>query len=308
MEKYPSESNMLKLKTLPDDILLNIDADKLTYKKMHEYKLLLRNYNLEIECSIKHLAKNGIDPECLKEDFDNLLFKPFHLISESINLISLVKQQEEADENFYGIKKLAGNTILILRTYFEKGRKKTLKEAYKDVDKRRTDMQEIQRLENIYLNMVFTILTEHINKIKGQKLNDDYKTIAINQIDSKNGIYRSFKNLTDKAKKGIGTKCHKMDKCIFEIIEKNVPANSGVLTYNDFEFNTQNFLRAYENWWNEENAQNEFIGITMDTIRDYYQASEHLKKGKTFGLMSLLISILSEDIYWEESKIGMINY
>ena len=298
MEKYPSESNMLKLKTLPDDILLSIDADKLTYKKMHEYKLLLRNYNLEIQCSIEHLSKKGIDPECLKEDFDNLLFKPLHLISESINLISLVKQQEEADTRFYGIRSKVGNAIEALRN----------KESYKDVAKKRKEHQEIRRLEGIYLNMVFTILTEHINKIKSQKLNNDYKKIEINKIDAKNGIYRSFKNLTDKAQTGIGNKCMRMDKCIFEVIEKNISTNSGPLPYKEFEFNTKNFLKAYEHWWDEENAKDEFIGISMDTIKNYYTASEHLKQGKSFGLLSLLTTILSEDVYWEQSKIGMINY
>ena len=156
--------------------------------------------------------------------------------------------------------------------------------------------------------MVFTILTEHINKIKNQKLNDDYKKININDIDSKNGIYRSFKNLTDKAQKGIGNKCTRMDNCIFEIFEKSISSNSGPLTYNEFEFNTKNFLKAYEYWWNVENAKDEFIGISMDTIKNYYTSSEHLKQGKTFGLLSLLITILSEDVYWEQGRIGMINY
>ena len=42
---YPSESNVLKLKTLPDEIIYDIDAEEKSYKERHEFKLLLRNYN-----------------------------------------------------------------------------------------------------------------------------------------------------------------------------------------------------------------------------------------------------------------------
>ena len=81
--KYPSESNLLKLQTLPDDILLPIDTDEKSYKEMHELKLLFRNYNIEVRVASDHLSKQHLTDESLKEDFDNLLFKPFHLTNKA---------------------------------------------------------------------------------------------------------------------------------------------------------------------------------------------------------------------------------
>lgn len=82
-ERYPSESNLLKLQTLPDDILLPIDTDEKSYKEMHELKLLFRNYNIEVRVASDHLSKQHLTDESLKEDFDNLLFKPFHLTNKA---------------------------------------------------------------------------------------------------------------------------------------------------------------------------------------------------------------------------------
>ncbi len=82
---YPSESNLRKLQTLPDDVILPIDVDKSeennAYNYMHELKLLLRNYNVEVEVASEHLSRKNILREALVQDFDNLLFKPLFLTS-----------------------------------------------------------------------------------------------------------------------------------------------------------------------------------------------------------------------------------
>ncbi len=76
---YPSESNLFKLQTLPDDIFLPIDVEEGSYKEMHELKLLFRNYNTEVQVASEHLARPHLTDESLEQDFDNLLFKPLYL-------------------------------------------------------------------------------------------------------------------------------------------------------------------------------------------------------------------------------------
>ena len=82
---YPSESNLLKLQTLPDDIFLPIDIDEKSYRIMHELKLLFRNYNTEIIVASEHLSRRHITDESLVQDFDNLLFKPLFLTKKTFD-------------------------------------------------------------------------------------------------------------------------------------------------------------------------------------------------------------------------------
>lgn len=90
-KRYPSESNLAKLKTLPDDIVLPVDVDetkdpkKNPYNYMHELKLLLRNYNIEVETALEHISRKNISDASLKQDYDNLLFKPFFLIRNTFD-------------------------------------------------------------------------------------------------------------------------------------------------------------------------------------------------------------------------------
>ena len=116
---YPSESNLRKLQTLPDDIVLPIDVDKNkdaehnAYRYMHELRLLLRNYNVEVEVASEHLSRKGLDDETLKQDFDNLLFKPIQLI---INTFSF-----ERELPFVTANNLVVRTIYaILKEHFKK--------------------------------------------------------------------------------------------------------------------------------------------------------------------------------------------
>ena len=84
---YPSEANILKLTTLPDEFILPIDSlDESLYQTMHEDKLLFKNYNLEIEVAAKHFASENISDDSLKNDYDNLLFKPIFLVSRMFKL------------------------------------------------------------------------------------------------------------------------------------------------------------------------------------------------------------------------------
>ena len=81
---YPSESNLKKLKVQPEDIVLSIDSDVAAL--ISEVRLLLRNYNIEIDVASQHLSRKNISDDSLLRDFDNLLFKPLFLVYSAYRL------------------------------------------------------------------------------------------------------------------------------------------------------------------------------------------------------------------------------
>lgn len=95
---YPSEANILKLSTLPDEFILPIDSGSdPVYRKMHEEKLLFKNYNLEVEVAAKHFAIKGITDTSLTNDYDNLLFKPLFLITRMLEFQDMITKDEKND-------------------------------------------------------------------------------------------------------------------------------------------------------------------------------------------------------------------
>lgn len=96
---YPSESNVLKLQTLPDDIILPIDVENEgVYKSMHELRLLFRNYSQEVAVAANHISRANITDESLLQDFDNLLFKPMFLIEKTFAFELALDGKESKDE------------------------------------------------------------------------------------------------------------------------------------------------------------------------------------------------------------------
>lgn len=81
---YPSESNLQKLKVEPEDIVLSIDSD--VAAMIVEMRLLLRNYNIEIDVASQHLAKKNISDTAIHQDYDNILFKPLYLVKRAYDL------------------------------------------------------------------------------------------------------------------------------------------------------------------------------------------------------------------------------
>lgn len=107
-EAYPSESNFNKLKTMPDDVILDIDANENTYAALHELKVLLRNYNIEIDVASNHISKESVWEQALDQDFDNLLFKPFHLIKSAFESEALLMSPDS------GTRSLPDRSVLII--------------------------------------------------------------------------------------------------------------------------------------------------------------------------------------------------
>lgn len=112
---FPSESNFNKLKTMPDDVVLNIDVNERTYAQMHELKVLLRNYNIEIDVASSHVSNKHIWKKAINQDFDNLIFKPLHLIKSAFETEKLMLSTES------GRLPLPDRSIyIILEEHFDK--------------------------------------------------------------------------------------------------------------------------------------------------------------------------------------------
>lgn len=111
---YPSESHLLKLQAGAEDFVLNIDSK--IAARVSEMRLLLRNYNIEIEVACKHFQRATINNEALYRDYDNLIFKPFFMLRnaceiEAKMMMPRVKNafQKKKEEEF--IKDLAYRSI-----------------------------------------------------------------------------------------------------------------------------------------------------------------------------------------------------
>lgn len=113
---YPSEEHLLKLKLLPEDVHLEKFHDnEVVYNKMHNFKLLVRNYHIEIDLTIEHLKIPNIHKDTLRRDTAGLEFKPFHLIKDLINLESVMNEFDPMydTEDIEQLKKKAFAIIFI---------------------------------------------------------------------------------------------------------------------------------------------------------------------------------------------------
>lgn len=99
---YPSEANVLKLQTLPEEFILPIDmASDKVFDEMHEQKLLFKNYNIEVAAASKHFSSKNIQEKSLVNDYDNLLFKPIFLITKLCNLYEMLTNSKQWNREEY---------------------------------------------------------------------------------------------------------------------------------------------------------------------------------------------------------------
>lgn len=126
--EYPSEEHLLKLKVLPEDVLhlekYNDNND--IYKKMHELKLLLRNYDIEIDTTMMHLKDKVISIDVLRNDLDTLTYKPLYLTNKILYITKLMIKLKGGNRN---IKPFRNAASIITKEHIGK-----LKENYKLLD------------------------------------------------------------------------------------------------------------------------------------------------------------------------------
>lgn len=174
---YPSESNFQKLKTMPDDVILDIDANDRTYAKLHELRLLLRNYNVEIDVASQHISRQNICEKVLTQDFDNLLYKPLHLVKAAFEPESLLMSADS------GLLSLPDRSIMIMiEEHFKK-----LKENIATLGK--SCSQEC--LKVFFESSKTSDSNTEQESSPIAKLAEKYKS----KIDSNGGLNRAFEHL-----------------------------------------------------------------------------------------------------------------
>ena len=133
---YPSESHILKLQAAPEDFVLDINPEMAA--TVSEMRLLLRNYNIEITVACDHLTRRSINDEAVRQDYDNLIYKPLFLVRKACNMEA--KLSEEESLGWFG----------------QKDKKKT--------DERKT-AEEKMRVRMLLLRSMEIIVYEHLTKL-----------------------------------------------------------------------------------------------------------------------------------------------
>ena len=119
---YPSESNLLKLKVQPEDVVMEINPAMAA--SVSELRLLLRNYNIEIKVASRHLSRQNISDSAIYQDFDNLLFKPLYLVMRAYklenDLVNLSQKKKRNESNNINKELLHRTLSTIVQEHFSK--------------------------------------------------------------------------------------------------------------------------------------------------------------------------------------------
>lgn len=177
---YPSESNVLKLKTLPDEIIYDIDEEEKSYTIRHEFKLLLRNYNTEVDIAAEHFSRKKISDDAINQDIDNIIFKQLYLLYKSYDILLTLS-------NVPYPQIVAESLHIMIKEHFGKLKENT------PLDK-----------DNIFLHYVNDLLpdvnykkAEQSEDIKNKQNKDkkNKKSEFKKHIDPKDSLDRSYDNI-----------------------------------------------------------------------------------------------------------------
>lgn len=318
--KYPSESNMLKLLVLPDDFILPIDAsDEKTYCKMHEEKLLFRNYNLEIQTAAEHFANKSIPDSSLQNDYDNLLFKPVFLVAKMFELqdrILVDKSGKPNQEN-----NIAYTIYAFIKEHLEKIDFVRLVE---------NSNKELETLKKIMNNASF-LKAISIKKDSIENSIERSVKIALNYCTSAESIaFLHFRESTSD------TKIHQRAyisrdeffKYFFKKYAEESPKRSAVKTKtsnhneyisNDFKpigkgdthlymiknmTSEEDFKRFIKSRDDKKKITDDQIGKCYKGIKPYFDAFQ----SDDWNVLDTIYNILKIDTCLELNKIGMIDY
>lgn len=289
---YPSENHLLKLKALPDDIMLPIDVKKESYGKMHEIKLLLRNYNVEVEVARDHLMRQSISDDTLKQDFDNLLFKPLFLTQNTFKFEKSLPGSAKEDlvlrtiivivaEHFKKLKKASNFNLLADENGQKLLENVNLESFIKEVDKKGS----VDRSVNSLLDYVF------------DKSKDNEKT-------GDGIVYK-------KKEKRIEVSRLKMMEAVKEILKEDVNdvylnAIVELGTNGDFISFYQKNYPADDNDANAKTVDPRMLYGYLQPYLDYLRVGED--GGKTWEFHRLLKHMLIVDAAIEVNRIGMVNF
>ena len=197
---YPSEGNMRKLQTLPDDVVLPIDVDTdkedNAYQHTHELRLLLRNYNVEVQVASEHVARQGIMEETLTQDFGNLLYKPLFLIRNTFNFKRSLNKESLPDD--YKVKYVLDAISRMIQEHFKKLQesanfkclfeKGTTEYLTKIMPKGKVDLSIFDKGGDILRSI------EYLLKYTGDKVSPKVKTLKRHDVIDESSAILSINN------------------------------------------------------------------------------------------------------------------
>lgn len=293
---YPSESNVLKLKTLPDEIIYDIDEEEKSYAIRHEFKLLLRNFNTEVDVASEHFSRINISDDAISQDIDNIIFKQLFLLCRSYDILLSLDKVSFPEA-------VADSLHIILKEHFTK-----LKEN-KIIDKENQFMCHVNRILND---------TNKLNKFK-------------ESIDPKGSLYKSYDIIprlmadyySDKNRYGekrdfdeilFAEETDKNGKKKIEIIvdrQKFVDSirNEGndksrmLADFIDKISSITEFEKFREVFYNEGLGEKDYKNV----YEDIYGYFKFISQDK-WMFRDLLLVIVTMDCTLETKKVGMVNF
>ena len=278
---YPSEANMLKLQVLPDDFIFNIDvANDKVFRLMHEQKLLLRNYNLEIEVANKHFSRKDITEESIINDIDNILFKPLYLISRIFDLRS---ELEALDGN----KAYAKNKYLFDVVYI------FVEEHFKKLDFTKLKITEqCDRYKDIIKDCDFE------EKYFGGEENGLERSCYKNLFKQTKDIWFIFwRKEKTKDKKEPIIKCYINRPEFVKYLKKQIKGNKELKEKIDIIFNSKDVNEFYDKC----KIREEF----KDCLKEYF---DFWNSNDKCEVKAFIYNILKIDAILEMPIIGMIQH
>ena len=324
---YPSESNLGKLKTLPEEFILPIDVvDNNLYMKMHEAQLLFRNYNIEISTASMHLARYDINETTLASDFDNLLFKPLHLTSSIYSIQDKLYEVQAREEDEKRLKKW-GKFICKIVDKFQRKKENIVQEAnwnapYTIFSIVQEHLSKFSNPKNINLQIIPSSFSLNFFSKKGFN-KSKFELFFGPSTKPENGILRSVANVLKYKKadknplsflvrernekgefKGVGTINVEEFKKYFELnYDKNKPEIWKRFNNCFSVTNLESFKAVYES--ELKDVPNRTIVALFKFLKPYYGFFSG-KDSLDFTQLVFLLTML--DAVLELPTIGMVNY
>ena len=301
---YPSESNVLKLKTLPDEIIYDIDEEEKSYAIRHEFKLLLRNYNTEVDIAAEHFSRKNISDDAINQDIDNIIFKQLFLLYRSYDILLTLSNvpypQIVAESLHMMIKehftKLKDNTLLDKGNMFFHYVNNILIDVNDTKDNNKKNSKFIKHIDpkdSLYRSygLIYKSINDYYMSLKEKNVNEkmEFNGVSFNIKEGKIEVDKQ-KFINSLLKEGT-----KKSKTLKDFVER-------VCNISDFD-QLMDFYDIKEEKLKEKDIQ--MYRTIFNNISVYFK---YLKDNSKWDFKNLLLHIVVMDCVLETKKIGMVNF
>lgn len=287
---YPSESHILKLQAAPEDFVLNINPQMAA--TVSEMRLLLRNYNIEINVACNHLVRPAINDDAVYRDYDNLIFKPLFLVRNACNMEAQLKEEEDH----------------------------SWREAFKrhfHISKQPEQTKQ-QRVDALLVRSIKIIIKEHLKKIAINlpKVVDELARMQKNSPEEYERYRQYFNVLTSN------------DGLTLKAVDHTnaLDRSFGYIFRGMIDYDKNKRKSMLWKWGNE--LDDDYISV-LDSIRDikpvladfkqldaerlawveeYRSALVRVQANNRFDFVKFFALMLKMDVIVELRNIGMVNY